>query len=153
MDTVSIVPLHVSHKICLKDIFLISDLHKNMLCRNNIVRHSQCHLIHNVDVRFPIFLRIKLEPIFYHQNNIEGMWCLVAGESTFSQLGAHWEAVVFSIPQTELRMSLNMSRLIFILLLASTLGADLTGLLEKLSQRERGNYWVDVQLSLYFYVC
>ena len=84
---------------------------------------------------------------------MEGMWCLVAGESTCSQLGAHWEAVVFSIPCTELRIQLNMSRLIFILLLASTLGADLTGLLEKLSQRERGNYWVDVQLSLYFYVC
>ena len=46
-----------------------------------------------------------------------------------------------------------MSRLIFIFLLASTLGADLTGLLEQLSQRERGNYSVDVQLSLYFYVC
>ena len=81
------------------------------------------------------------------------MWCLVAGESTFSQLGAHWELVVLSSSYTELLIQPIMSRLIFIFLLASTLGADLTGLLEKLSQRERGNYWVDVQMSLYFYVC
>ena len=66
------------------------------------------------------------------------MWCLVAGESTFSQLGAHWELVVLSISYTELLIQLNMSRLIFIFLLASTLGADLTSLLEELSQRERG---------------
>ena len=66
------------------------------------------------------------------------MWCLVAGESTFSQLGAHWELVVLSISYTELLIELKMSRLIFICLLASTLGADLTSLLEELSQRERG---------------
>ena len=66
------------------------------------------------------------------------MWCLVAGESTFSQLGAHWELVVLSISYTELLIELKMSRLIFICLLASTLGADLTSLLEELSQREQG---------------
>ena len=84
---------------------------------------------------------------------MEGMWCLVAGESTFSQLGAHWEAVVLSISYTELLIQLSRYRLIFVFLLASTLGADLTGLLEELSQRERGNYEVDVQLNVYFYVC
>ena len=60
---------------------------------------------------------------------------------------------MLSISYTELLIQLSMYRLIFVFLLASTLGADLTGLLEQLSQRERGNYWVDVQLSLYFYVC
>ena len=58
------------------------------------------------------------------------MWCLVAGESRFRQLGAHWELVVLSISYTELLIQLNMSRLIFIFLLASTLGAYLRGLLE-----------------------
>ena len=52
---------------------------------------------------------------------------------------------MLSISYTELLIQLNMYRLIFVFLLASTLGADLTGLLEQLSQRERGKYWVDVQ--------
>ena len=60
---------------------------------------------------------------------------------------------MLSISYTELLIQLNMYRLIFVFLLASTLGADLTGLLEQLSQRERGKYWVDVQLILDFYFC
>ena len=66
------------------------------------------------------------------------MWCLVAGESRFRQLGAHWELVVLSISYTELLIQLSMYRLISVFLLASTLGADLTSLLEELSQREQG---------------
>ena len=53
---------------------------------------------------------------------------------------------MLSISYPELLSQLRMYRLIFVLLLASTFGADLTGLLEQLSQRERGKYWVDVQL-------
>ena len=60
---------------------------------------------------------------------------------------------MLSISYTELLIQLIMYRLIFVFLLASTLGADLTGLLEQLSQRERGKYWVDVQLILDFYFC
>ena len=66
------------------------------------------------------------------------MWCLVAGESRFRQRGAHLELVVLSTSHTELLIELKMSRLILICLLASTLGADLTRLLEELSQREQG---------------
>ena len=60
---------------------------------------------------------------------------------------------MLSISYPELLSQLRMYRLIFVLLLASTFGADLTGLLEQLSQRERGKYWVDVQLILDFYFC
>ena len=60
---------------------------------------------------------------------------------------------MLSISYSELLSQLRMYRLIFVFLLASTLGADLTGLLEQLSQRERGKYWVDVQLILDFYFC
>ena len=66
------------------------------------------------------------------------MWCLVAAESRFRQRGAHLELVVLSTSHTELLIELKMSRLILICLLASTLGADLTSLLEELSQREQG---------------
>ena len=60
---------------------------------------------------------------------------------------------MLSISYPELLSQLRMYRLIFVLLLASTFGADLTGLLEQLSQRERGKYWADVQLILDFYFC
>ena len=62
-----------------------------------------------------------------------------------AQLGTHWESVVHNISYTVLLIQLMMYRLIFVFLLASTLGADLTGLLEQLSQRERGKYRFDVQ--------
>ena len=83
MDTISIVPLHGSHKICLKDIRLNSDFHKNRLCSNNIVRHSQCHLINNIDVRFPNVRRIKFEPFVIIKTTLQecGVWLLQRADS------------------------------------------------------------------------
>ena len=65
-----------------------------------------------------------------------------------SQPGAHWELVVLSIAKTEFLMYMNMFRVMFVLLLASSLGTDLTSLLKELSQREQGKIFF-LELCVY----